>query len=217
MKMKNRSVCVSLLTSCLLLGGCASEAEVPHSAENDGGAVSPLVLLYEEEMNRMRSELEAMREAQDLQNEAYEKRIELLETMLDYYEKQAGADVQSPNVAEQLFTYRVENGIATVTGYNGTRRYVTVPATLGGAPVRVIGDAAFRNGDMEEIYLPESVEKIGWFAFQGCQALRLIQLSANVSSIEYDAFSYCSAQLKFRCPANSYAARYAESCGIPTV
>ncbi|MBE6633653.1 MAG: leucine-rich repeat domain-containing protein [Ruminococcaceae bacterium] len=216
MKQKRKSVYLSWLLSCLMLSSCAAEAGESPPPEGGDDGVS-FEACYGEEWNRMRSELEELRRAQTMQSEIYEKRIELLEAMLSYYEKQTEADRQQSATEETLFTYSIENGIATVTGYTGRERHISVPAMLGGAPVRVIGESAFRNGAFEEVYLPNGLERIDWFAFQGCRALRLVEIPASVSAIGYDAFSYCSNELRVRCPADSYAAGYAISAGIPTV
>ena len=41
------------------------------------------------------------------------------------------------------FTYTVTSGVATITGYTGTGGAVTIPSTLGGAPVTSIDYNAF--------------------------------------------------------------------------
>ena len=44
--------------------------------------------------------------------------------------------------ADGSYTYTVENGKATMTGYTGPGGAVAVPATLGGCPVTTIGECA---------------------------------------------------------------------------
>ena len=41
------------------------------------------------------------------------------------------------------FTYKVSGGEATITDYTGSATKLTIPSTLGGYPVTVIGDYAF--------------------------------------------------------------------------
>ncbi len=54
---------------------------------------------------------------------------------------------------------------------------------------------------LEEIYLPDTIEKIGSYAFYNCKKLRKIELGANTEEIGSDAFMNTIAlhQLTFRC------------------
>ena len=49
-----------------------------------------------------------------------------------------------PAVVQAQFTYTVNNGTITITGYTCSGSgAVTIPGTLGGLPVTIIGDGAF--------------------------------------------------------------------------
>lgn len=58
------------------------------------------------------------------------------------------------------YKYAVSGSSATITEYIGSSRKPSVPAVLGGAAVKVIGDTAFIDSDVEFVYIPEGVEKI---------------------------------------------------------
>ena len=91
---------------------------------------------------------------------------------------------------EGLFTYKVSNGQATITGiassYFGD---LIIPATLGGYPVTAIGNTAFwRCDSLTSVKIPEGVTSIGAFAFSGCKALTLVSIPASVKEIGEGAF-----------------------------
>ena len=114
------------------------------------------------------------------------------------------------------YTYSVDDGKATITGFDGSLTYVIeIPATLGeeGYPVvgigekafegftaitsvifpntvTSIGDYSFRNcADLESITIPDSVKSIGIGAFMNSGALGNITISDSVTSIGVLAFS----------------------------
>ena len=59
--------------------------------------------------------------------------------------------------------------------------------------VEVIGDAAFKEINVDSMPIPNSVKKIGWIAFWLCRSLKKIHLPNSVTFIEHDAFNGCSA------------------------
>ncbi len=132
-----------------------------------------------------------------------------------------------PNTAETTpspetgagFCYRVENGVAVITGLSPTAqeaRVVTIPGTIDGYTVSRIGDNAFAGTGVRSVTLPTSVTHIGWFAFYGCTALETVVLPGSVEHIAYGAFDICPSVTVY-CPRGSYAAAYAQSFGIAYV
>ena len=66
---------------------------------------------------------------------------------------------------------------------------ITVPDTLGGYPVRKIGNGAFRDcANIESVNLPSTVTEIGDFAFYGCVNLNDVNLPANLTTIGKQPF-----------------------------
>lgn len=57
--------------------------------------------------------------------------------------------------------------------------------------IKTIGERAFLGSFFTEIMIPDSVTKIGRYAFDQCLNLGKIVLSKNLSSIEDGTFSYC--------------------------
>ena len=90
------------------------------------------------------------------------------------------------------YTYEVANGRATVTGYVGAGGNITIPSTLGGAPVTTIGGQAFKdNNNITSATIPSGVTTIGQRAFHYCKKLASVSIPNSVTSIGEWAFSGC--------------------------
>ena len=69
---------------------------------------------------------------------------------------------------------------------------VSVPSTLGGWPVTVVGDGTFYDCcALEYVEIPSCVTNIGLAAFQGCVGLRGVELPDGLEAIESGAFKDC--------------------------
>ncbi len=85
------------------------------------------------------------------------------------------------------------DGSVTITAYNGSSKNVAVPDTLGGKPVKEVGEGVFAgHTEISGLYICEGVSKIGASAFAGCTALTAIILPESVKEIGDDAFSGCT-------------------------
>ena len=94
------------------------------------------------------------------------------------------------NAAE--FTFTVNNGTATVTGWQGSGERLVLPDTLGGAPVVEIAAGAFTNAACREIILPDTLRRIEPGAFTGC-AVESLTLFDNLQTVSDYAFEGCTA------------------------
>ncbi len=91
------------------------------------------------------------------------------------------------------FNYEITDGKATITGYTGPGGLVTIPNTLDGCPVTIIGNNAFSGlANVTSVSIPDNVTSIGDFAFEGCSGLTNMTIENNVTSIGYCAFESCS-------------------------
>ena len=84
------------------------------------------------------------------------------------------------------------------------RRVVEIPSEIEGAPVKVIGDYAFfhykkflsaftrSTSKMEEVYIPNTVEKIEHHAFYQSVKLKSLELPSSLQSVGNYAFAGCT-------------------------
>ena len=94
-------------------------------------------------------------------------------------------DVQT----EGDYQYTVSNGEATIVKYTGSEADVAIPATLGGAPVTVIGKEAFEhNYAMHSVRFPDTVLEIEEYAFAGDTKLQDVVLPPKIRQIGFWAF-----------------------------
>lgn len=88
--------------------------------------------------------------------------------------------------------YTVENGKATITGYNGSDFWVTIPSQLDGYNVTALGASVFNgNADLESVTIPNGITSIGSLAFSACSLLSSITIPCSVTDIGASAFSGC--------------------------
>lgn len=125
------------------------------------------------------------------------------------------SESESESEAKSEFLYTIADGAASITGYTGDDTHLTLPSQIDGYDVIAISDEAFANLSLNTVIIPNTVTKIGWFAFKGCESLHSVTIPDSVSAIGYDAFPR-STQLTIVCSRDSFAARYAESYGINT-
>lgn len=166
-----------------------------------------LVAGYEARIEALEDRLTEMQEEQDSAIMVYAEQTERLEELL-----LSGA--KAYKVGDSMYTYVVEDGGVTLTGYVGSEDKVSVPDTIDGKRVVRIGKETFRETAVREVILPATVTYIDWFAFYGCFGLRSVTLPASVQRIEYGAFEGCSPSLTVLCAKDSYAERYAKSYGL---
>ena len=216
--MKMRYRLLSGLLGMLLLSGCSilseDREEMSESAPSNASADAQT---YREVILQLQRQLEEMRQARLQQAEDYEREIAKLEAVIA---EMTVSDENSKDQAETTksqFTYTVTGEGIFIKSYLGTETSVEIPSAIDGYPVVGIGEGAFRNSSVEQVILRDGIQTVDWFAFYGSYRLRAVTLPASVSLIEYGAFDLCSSSLKFTCPSDSYAAKYAASYGIPVV
>ncbi len=225
----------------VIFGSCApTSTDPPAESETTTAATSPteadtLRAHYEAMLSELKAELLTIKQDNYIARSEYEARIKALEAEIALLceDNRPGSDIpvsgngtppnretdKSETEAEteppvsSLFYYDIEDGQAVIYKYIGENTEVVIPAAIQGYPVVRIADGAFQDTRITRIDLPDSVTKIGWFAFAQCTDLSIITIPASVSLIEYAAFDGCP-QITFRCYADSYAAKYAVSFGL---
>ena len=229
-----------LLTAalCLPFAACApAPPDPPPSAETQAAADLTAALgACRAQLSDLQAALLSLKEESFIQKAEYEARIQdLLEEIAALEARLALSDdpetptdrpvsvtpqppPSTPSETEKpptaAFHFEMRDGHAVILAYLGDQPHVQVPAAIEGYPVTAIEDNAFQDTSVVTVELPPSVTEIGWFAFAGCRSLTSITLPASVESISYGAFDGCQS-LTVIAPADSYAAEYARSFGIP--
>ena len=91
------------------------------------------------------------------------------------------------------FMYRVVNGAAEITIYNGKAEYLIIPDELDGYTVAGIGAAAFLLcRSLKLVTIPQSVVSIGAQAFDSCENMQSVNIPESVTSIGDRAFTKCT-------------------------
>lgn len=92
----------------------------------------------------------------------------------------------------EMFEYKVENGLVTITKYFGDSALVTVPNDIDGMPVVAIGRSAFRHCDwVVSVVLPDTIEILYDFAFAFCLQIDYIKIPANLKIVGVGVFQCC--------------------------
>lgn len=92
------------------------------------------------------------------------------------------------------FTYKVNNGEVTITGYEGVGKSIVFPSTINGMPVVQLGESvgpwvqgSFFDKGITNIVIPNTVKVIGVRAFNN-NPITNIDIPSNVTTIEEMAF-----------------------------
>ena len=105
----------------------------------------------------------------------------------------ARADTWTDPDTGHTWIYGIVGDGAEIYGHHKLRGDVVIPSTLGGKPVRVIGEEAFFDcQELTSVTIPDTVTDIGEEAFHACWALTSVTIPNGVTNIGYAAFHGCS-------------------------
>ena len=92
---------------------------------------------------------------------------------------------------DEFYFYWTNNSTYAIGAADYSIQYVSIPEEYDGIPITEIASYGFAFcSDLEEIYIPDSIETIGYNAFSFCDNLKIVDLAA-VEIIEDYAFSFC--------------------------
>ena len=91
------------------------------------------------------------------------------------------------------YTYVLDGdpAVATIVGYTGDGGPISIPSTVGGYPVRTIGESAFSGAYLTSVTIPSGVTGISNSAFSMCNDLTSVNIPSTVQSIGSESFAYC--------------------------
>lgn len=183
---------------------------------NDQSEDSLKIALLESRLAAIQESNAALEEKQRADSAAMESRLEELKELIE--SAAAIPDTETPDEDEKYFgfSYIVEAGGAIITSYDGDSKDIIIPASIRSLPVVAIADDAFKGSSAVSVSIPETVERIGWFAFADCPRLERIVIPKKVSEIGYGAFDSSPIVTVYASP-DSYAAKYAKSYGVTVV
>ena len=119
-----------------------------------------------------------------------------------------GTAYAGDNVCGDNAVWTLENGTLTISGA-GAIQYGdwgdTLDAVVIGEGITEIGEYTFAWNAMTDVSLPQSLRKIGPYAFLLCENLKGVRIPASVSEIGESAFRACNSLTAFEVdPANAY-------------
>lgn len=96
----------------------------------------------------------------------------------------------------EYYTYEIQNGEATITGYNKEllRSKVLIPEEIEGYPVTSIGDRAFYampSGIGQRFYIPDTVTTFGEEAFASSPYLDAVRMPQKLTKMGEGVFAAC--------------------------
>lgn len=105
--------------------------------------------------------------------------------------------------AEDVTTYTSDNyqytlnvdGTATITKYTGTDSNITIPEQLENHKVTMIGSQSFKdNKSLEKIEISTNISTIDWMAFAGCTNLKEVVFTepSKIEVLPFELFVNCS-------------------------
>lgn len=101
---------------------------------------------------------------------------------------QSAVIVDNNGFDEADFEFDAATG--TIIRYNAYATYLSIPESIGGAPVKAIGDGAFEfHYYLTVLELPEGLEQIGKRAFAHCETLQYVSFPDSLKTIGAEAFN----------------------------
>ena len=210
--MKKTATIILSAALALTLSSCAAKPDP---------AVSAMALKlnsYESTISTLADKLTQMQQSQVAAKQENDKKLNELASKLEELQKQESSgtpnNTPSNDAAALGFKYIITDGTASITGYDGSDKKIVIPATINGCKVTSIADGAFENSKLTDVIISDGIERIGWFAFGNCSALKSITIPSSVTSIGYGALGTAETAPFIYCHADSFALSYAKSYGL---
>ncbi len=89
------------------------------------------------------------------------------------------------------FTYIIDSGKVTITGYTANADKLVIPGKIDGKPVTKIAAGAVKNKSFSSLILPKSIDEMDIMAFENCQYFNTLYV--------YDTFNYIPDEAFYNC------------------
>ncbi len=173
---------------------------------------------YEAVISVLQGQIVSLKSEQERADEKHRAELEKLNELISQREETSKEDSssqpQGPTAATEGFKYSLSDGVATVTGYIGSERNLVIPASIDGHRVVEIADSAFAQSNLKNVIISDGIERIGWFAFDGCTSLEAVTIPSCVTEIGYSALGSSESGVTIFCHADSFALQYCKSYGL---
>ena len=112
-------------------------------------------------------------------------------------------DAKADTYGDYEYTVNDDRRTVTITKYNGSAVDLTVPYSINGKTVTVIGEYAFKwNSSLVTVKLPSGLLDIQQYAFAICENMSQITLPSGLSSIGNRAFYSCESLTSITLPSS---------------
>lgn len=114
------------------------------------------------------------------------------------------ADVQKHTSGDYQYTLN-EDGKATITKYTGTESNITIPKKFENHEVTMIGSQSFKdNKSLEKIEISTNISTIDWMAFAGCTNLKEVYFTepSKIEVLPFELFVNCSSLKTINIPSS---------------
>lgn len=216
-----RRTAFAALSLLLTLTSCASDADsaqtnqaIPQDTSSD-----MLIEYYEGRIDQLENSILSIKEEYFISERGYISAIEKLESDISKFKEQMvykKEDNHQENISYAPFLYEAYNGGIKITKYTGNSERISVPSKASDSNVKCIGERSFPSSTLTVI-LSDGIEEIDWFAFSDCTQMREIYIPPSVKKIGYGAFDGCPDSLIIRCRSGSYAEAYAKSFALSCI
>lgn len=100
--------------------------------------------------------------------------------------------VSAKSYEEDGFVYRISKKQAVITDVKAVGDHLEIPASLGGFTVTRIDDRAMAREKMTKVTFPDTLQRIGYAAFQDCKKLKEVTLPGKLHRLDDRAFFGCT-------------------------
>lgn len=114
------------------------------------------------------------------------------------------ADVQKHTSGDYQYTLNTDK-TATITKYTGTGSNVTIPKQLENHKVTMIGSQSFKdNQSLKKIEISNNISTIDWMAFAGCTNLEEVVFTepSKIEVLPFELFVNCSSLTTINIPSS---------------